>query len=71
VLSIQNKASIKTIVPSFQDFAKGILELRIQSILNLEPDLKYDFQIKVPNSGQVKGQADYVDSSLKGIKAPF
>ena len=37
VLSIQNKASIKTVVPSFQDFAKGILELRIQSILNLDP----------------------------------
>ena len=67
----EEQLSLKSIVPSFQNFAKGILELGIHSILNLEPDSKYDFQIKVPNSGLVKGQPDYVNSSIKGIKAPF
>ena len=45
----EKQLSLKSIVPSFQDFAKGILELGIHSILNLEPDSKYDFQVKVPN----------------------
>jgi hypothetical protein len=71
VLFREKQLSLKSIVPSFQDFTKGILELGIHSILNLEPDSKYDFQVKVPNSGLVKGQPDYVDSSIKGIKAPF